>query len=210
MPAPVHRGLAVALGATAAAIALAGWLTSVVLAPATGFDGALVRLCAAVGALATAWLWGTTLVVTVQALRGRTGRTAGVPAPVRRAVLAACGVAVAAGLAAPAGAATGRQDHPQTAVSVVATALAGLPLPDRAHGPAHHHRHAAPGPTVVTVQDGDSLWEIAEEHLGSGDRWPEIYALNRVVVGADPDLIQPAQRLRLPHQPHQPHQGETR
>jgi nucleoid-associated protein YgaU len=50
----------------------------------------------------------------------------------------------------------------------------------------------------VTVQAGDTLWGLAEEHLGNGDRWPEIYALNRAVVGADPDVIQPAQRLRLP------------
>ena len=59
---------------------------------------------------------------------------------------------------------------------------------------AAHPRHRP----VVTVHDGDSLWSIADEHLGAGDRWPEIYALNRSVVGADPDLIRPAQRLRLP------------
>jgi nucleoid-associated protein YgaU len=193
MHAPVHRCLAVALAATAAAGTLVGWLAPVALAPADGPDGALVRLCAVVGTAATAWLWLVTLVVLVEALRGGDRQVRGVPAPVRRALLAACGVAVVAGLAAPAGATTGRQDPPQTAASVVASAIAGLPLPDRPHGPAHPR----PRP-VVTVHDGDSLWSIADEHLGAGGRWPEIYALNRSVVGADPDLIRAAQRLRLP------------
>jgi nucleoid-associated protein YgaU len=198
MHAPVHRCLAVALLGTATAIALIGWLAPVALAPADGPDGALVRLCAVVGAVATAWLWLVTLVVLVEALGGGRRRVRGVPAPVRRALLAACGVAVVAGLATPAGATTGRQDPPQTAASVVASAIAGLPLPDRPHGPAHPRRHP-----LVTVHDGDSLWSIAEEHLGAGDRWPEIYALNRSAVGADPDLIRPAQRLRLPVTPQE-------
>ncbi|GAA1131693.1 LysM peptidoglycan-binding domain-containing protein [Nocardioides aquiterrae] len=193
MHAPVHRCLAIAVAATTTAAGLVGWLAPVALAPAPGPDGALVRLCAAVGAIAAAWLWLVTAVVLVEALAGGDRRARGVPAPVRRALLAACGVAVVAGLAAPAGATTGRQDPPQTAASVVAAAIAGLPLPDRPHGPAHPRRHP-----VVTVHDGESLWSIADEHLGAGDRWPEIYALNRSVVGADPDLIRPAQRLRLP------------
>ncbi|HEU5038834.1 MAG TPA: LysM peptidoglycan-binding domain-containing protein [Nocardioides sp.] len=195
MPAPLHRCFAVALAATTAGALLLGWLVPVALAPATGFDEALVRWCAGVGAGATAWLWLVTAAVLVEAVRGSARPVRGVPAPVRRVLLAACGVAVVAGLATPAGATTGRQDPPQTAASVVATAIAGLPLPDRPHGPAHADAHER---RVVTVQEGDSLWSIADEHLGAGDRWPEVYALNRAVVGADPDVIRPAQRLRLP------------
>lgn len=197
MHAPVHRCLAVGLAATSGAAALLGWLAPVALTPAPGFDGALVRLCAGVAAVAAGWLWLVAAVVVAEALRGGSPRVRGVPAPVRRALLAACGVAVVAGLAAPAGAA-GRQDPPQTAASVVASAIAGLPLPDRPHGPAHPRARE-----VVTVRDGDSLWSIADEHLGAGDRWPEIYALNRSVVGADPDLIRPAERLRLPVHPQE-------
>jgi nucleoid-associated protein YgaU len=196
MPASFPRCLLVWSAATSAAAALEAWLAPSAASPAPGFDGALARVCAAVGALAAAWLWGVTTAVTVEALLGSGRRAPGVPDSVRRALLAACGVAVVAGLAAPAGAATGRHDPPQTAASVAAAAIAGLPLPDRPHGPAHPaHRE------VVTVHPGDSLWQIADERLGAGDRWPEIYALNRAVVGADPDLIEPAQRLRLPVQP---------
>ena len=194
MHASAHRCLAVALAVTTAAAALVGWLAPVALAPAEGFDGLLVRLCAAVGSLATAWLWAVSLAAAVEARRGRPAVP--VPSVVRRVVLAACGVAVVAGLAAPAGA-VGRHDQPQTAVSVVAHAIAGLPLPDRAEGPAHPRHHTSGGERV-TVHAGDSLWSIADQRLGAGDRWPEIYALNRAVIGADPDLIQPAQRLRMP------------
>jgi hypothetical protein len=189
MSAPVHRCLAVWLVATAAAAALVGALLPVALAPATRFDDVLVRACAAVGTVVAGWLWAVVTVVAVEARRGRSAVP--VPASVRRLLLAACGVALVTGLAAPAGA-TPRGDAPVTAVAVVTDALDGLPLPDRPHG------RPAAEPDRVTVRPGDTLWEIAAEHLGHGERWPEIYALNRAVVGADPDLIQPAQRLRLP------------
>ena len=191
MPAPLHRCLAVWLAATAVSAGLVTVLLPVALTPASRFDELLVRTCAIAGSLVAAWLWVVTTAVAVEARRGRS--RVPVPAAVRRVLLASCGVAVVAGLAAPAGAAP-RGDAPQTAVAVVADALAGLPLPDRPHG-----RAAAPRTgSSLTVHPGDTLWSLAENHLGSGDRWPEIYALNRAVVGADPDVIQPAQRLRLP------------
>lgn len=196
MSAPLHRCLGVWLAVTLAAAALTGLLLPVALAPAGRFDEVLVRLCAAVGTLAAGWLWVVTTAVVVEARHGR----ARVPAPaaVRRLLLAACGAAIVAGLAAPAGAATGAApgaDQPQTAARVVAEVLAGLPLPDRVHSRPLVRRAEPPR---VGVEPGDTLWGLAEEHLGQGERWPEIYALNRAVVGADPDLIQPAQRLRLP------------
>ena len=63
---------------------------------------------------------------------------------------------------------------------------------------------AQPEPATVTVQRGDSLWRIAARHLGSGDRWPEIFDLNRGRVQADgrslrnPHLIQIGWVLELP------------
>jgi LysM repeat protein len=58
---------------------------------------------------------------------------------------------------------------------------------------------------TVTVRRGDSLWSIAARHLGSGASdqevalaWPRWYAVNADVIGQDPDLIHPGQRLRIP------------
>lgn len=78
----------------------------------------------------------------------------------------------------------------------------GLRLPDRptvvsTARPVTEH--------VVVVRPGDSLWAIARAHLGSHadvagtaracDRW---YQANRDVIGDDPDLIKPGQRLAAP------------
>jgi nucleoid-associated protein YgaU len=57
----------------------------------------------------------------------------------------------------------------------------------------------------VVVRRSDTLWAIARVRLGSGadlaatahevDRW---YIANRDVIGADPNLIHPGQRLVPP------------
>lgn len=65
------------------------------------------------------------------------------------------------------------------------------------------HTHAPDD--EVTVKTGDSLWVIAEAHLGNGRAWPTLYRLNRGQPQSDgrrltdPDLIQPGWTLRLPH-----------
>lgn len=58
--------------------------------------------------------------------------------------------------------------------------------------------------TQYVVRAGDSLWEIAEEQLGSGYRWREVYELNRGRTFSDgrsltnPRLIYPGWVLDLP------------
>lgn len=57
---------------------------------------------------------------------------------------------------------------------------------------------------VEVVDRGESLWSIAEDRLGDGTRWPEIYELNegrsfsdgRELI--DPDLIHPGWELDMP------------
>lgn len=51
---------------------------------------------------------------------------------------------------------------------------------------------------VYTVVKGDSLWKIAQKHLGAGIRWREIYNKNKAVVGGNPNKIYPGQKLTLP------------
>ena len=51
---------------------------------------------------------------------------------------------------------------------------------------------------VYTVEDGDTLFEIARHELGKTSRWAEIYDLNREVLGNDFDYLRPGLELILP------------
>ena len=48
--------------------------------------------------------------------------------------------------------------------------------------------------SLYRVQPGDCLFSIAQKLLGSGDRYPEIKALN----GLTTDILLPGQRIRIP------------
>lgn len=57
----------------------------------------------------------------------------------------------------------------------------------------------------VVVTSGDTLWDIAAAHLPRGAppeavaaQWPRWWSANRAVIGDDPDLIVPGQRLHEP------------
>ena len=52
-------------------------------------------------------------------------------------------------------------------------------------------------PVLHTVAKGDTLWKIAEKHLGKGARYTEIFEANRPML-SDPDKIYPGQVLRIP------------
>lgn len=47
------------------------------------------------------------------------------------------------------------------------------------------------------VARGDSLWRISEKYYNRGSKYPRIYKANRDRI-ADPDLIYPCQRFRVP------------
>lgn len=59
-----------------------------------------------------------------------------------------------------------------------------------------------------TVKRGDSLWSIADEHLGSGLDYPEISALNATVLGGRPGFLTPGTVLALPAAPVPPDELE--
>lgn len=52
--------------------------------------------------------------------------------------------------------------------------------------------------TSYTVVRGDSLWRIAKQVYGNGAQYPKIYDANRDVIGKNPNLIYPGQRLVIP------------
>jgi nucleoid-associated protein YgaU len=182
--------------AVAVALSAAIWGAAVVpvravtAGPPATTDEALVRLCLAALVVAAAWAWLQVLAGVVDAWRGAApGR--GV---IRRLAVAACGAALVGSLAGPAMAAP---DGPTTPARV-SDPLAGLPLPQRAEGGMH------PATDRVVVQAGDTLWGVAAEDLGRRatpraitERWHHLYAVNRAVIGPDPDLILPGQVLRL-------------
>ncbi len=54
---------------------------------------------------------------------------------------------------------------------------------------------APSGGRMYMIKRGDTLWAIAERHLGSGQRWREIAELN---PGLDPAKLAIGQEIRLP------------
>jgi hypothetical protein len=200
------------LTATLAAGSLLAWLLPVLGSslvsppPADRFEEWLVAGCGAVAVAAAGWLWLLVSLVVVEAATATRSCRRGIPPGLRRLVLAACGAGLVGGLAGPVHA------------TVPPSPLDGLPLPDRASSAAAAHvprDRSAPGPVVdrneravariVRVAPGDTLWDLAETRLpgNASDadvdaHWRVIHARNRSVIGSDPDLILPGQRLQLP------------
>lgn len=166
-------------------------------------DRALQHLAAAALLVCAAWAWLAMSVTVVEAWRGVAPlRPRLVPDGVRRVVLAACGVALATSVTTPALAAGGVAHSHQHGQHRGVRVLSGLPLPDRAVAPRSTTRRSV---QTVLVQPGDCLWSLARHDLPPGAtpaeieaRWQAVYAANRDVIGPDPDLVRPGQRLRLP------------
>lgn len=159
----------------------------------TDFGTLLTRGATLALALTAAWV---ALVVAAVALEARSGgrvrlaERAGCPPRVRLWLLGAF-VALFAAVAPAHASDTG------SGAAGPGAALDGLPLPDRLPGAA-----TRPHRRVVVVRPGDSLWTIARALLPADASDPavaaavdDLYATNRRLIGPDPDLLQPGQRL---------------
>ena len=69
------------------------------------------------------------------------------------------------------------------------TSSAAAPAPAPAPAPANS------GGQLYTVRPGDTLFRIA---AAAGTDWQAVYAANAAVIGTNPGLIYPGQKLRLP------------
>ena len=188
------RCLFVWLAATASSAAAARWLCGLWPTPDASFEDLLVGGCGAALAGCVGWSWLCVSAVALEAVRQRPTGWRPAPASLRRAVLLACGGAV---LVTGPAVADGRHELPTRSL------YAGLPFPDRAADVAL--LRPEPATPHVVVRPGDTLWSIAARHVAAGRGDLEISAacellhhLNRAVIGTDPDLIHPGQRLRLP------------
>ena len=175
------------------------------------FDRLLIDVCRLAVAGCALWLWASATVVAADAARGRLTEQVGIPDGVRQVVLAACGLALVAGPTAA------HADDSQRAGAARQALVVGLPLPDRAtatmqisrmfaratsrHAPSRLIREQS----VVVVRSGDTLWQLARTGLPAqvpdrvvAERVRRIHHANRAVIGSDPDLIQPGQRLLMP------------
>jgi nucleoid-associated protein YgaU len=56
-----------------------------------------------------------------------------------------------------------------------------------------------PGDTVpYIIVSNDTLWGIAARLLGRGDRWGEIYSMNRQAIGDDPNWLLVGMKIYIP------------
>jgi hypothetical protein len=159
-------------------------------------DASAGGLVVAVTALALLLLLNVAAACLGSALAPLDALAAGItPASVRRLAFALCGVAMTA--PAVGGAATADDSGPFPPLrGACAPSVTGLPLPDLP---------SSPRATMIAVHYGDSLWSIAESELPAqapssavAAQAALLYTANRRIIGTDPDLILPGQRLDAP------------
>ncbi|MNX15878.1 LysM domain/BON superfamily protein [compost metagenome] len=70
-------------------------------------------------------------------------------------------------------------------------------MPTAIQGTATRQPQGRPQATY-TVKSGDTLSAIAAKALGNPNRWSEIYALNRDLIGSNPGMIRAGMVLKMP------------
>lgn len=73
--------------------------------------------------------------------------------------------------------------------------LASDPSTERSKQVAPHDSRTL---RTYQVQDGDSFYTIAVKELGEASRWPELYDINKEIVGNDPNRLRAGLVLKIP------------
>lgn len=207
-PGPAAVEDAIGLAAALSGAALSAWLgTGAVVAlgdlllgrrPSPGVPVALHAVVAAalgmglgVGAIASPWALAAPAAAASTATTAVGTAAPGLPSPGRMSGSAAAAV--------PGGDGVDPGWRPQPPPAAPATTAAADPLVVTTPRPALVPR------SDVVVQRGDTLWDIAARSLGRtatdaeiAAAWPKWHSANLDVVGDDPDLLLPGQRLRPP------------
>lgn len=179
-------------------------------------QAALTAVCVLCWAV-LAWLAVGLAFAAAGALPGIAGRICDatadrlLPVALRRTAAVAVGLSVATAGGGAAIALWQPGDHPGTTMSLAVDwpTNSGIdpdwPVHTERPAAVRHHHAKAQTADPVPVRPGDCLWDIAAAHLGPGATdvqiaraWPRWYAANRAVIGPDPNLIHPGQRLVPP------------
>jgi nucleoid-associated protein YgaU len=153
-----------------------------------------------------AWVvWGllalTILTETIAALRGlEAPKLPGLrwsQAPARRLVTAALLLFIAVP-AVGIETASATPDSPSPVATATSTVAPGPSASGGASSRATALVETAAPRFTHTVKRGETLWSIAEHHLGSGSRYPEILKLNNDLLRGTPQFLRPGWVLTLP------------
>lgn len=180
-----------------------------------GADNAVLVVAAVVGWLVLAWLVAGVAIMAATELPGLAGRLADhvaivvLPVAVRQGLALSLGIGLVtagSGVAA-AEPIPGAPPGPTPGVSVDWPQQPPLVPDPPPTGPPDSGPPEVGDPIdgVVVVAAGDSLWAIAADRLGPDADDPMVasavsdwYTANRALIGPDPDLIHPGQRLTPP------------
>jgi hypothetical protein len=185
-----------ALALATGAVRLLLELTEPLRHPAgSAYDDLLLAVAAWVLVGCGAWTLAIVVAAVLEATSsGRFRATAwvGCPPALRRLLLTGLGVALVGSGPVQAHASAAEQSP--------------LPVPARPVGTAQPDPRAHPQAHLV-VQPGDTLWQLAANRLRTSASPRDVATLvedlhrhNRTVIGPDPDLIRPGQRLAVPPQ----------
>ncbi len=172
-------------------------------------DSTITQIVALIGWIAWIQVALSIVVETVAWARGRSAQRIAFAGPIQPAVMRL--VATATLLLSSANVKTaplGAMPNPSSHVSIVESRFGDTTEPTLAATPAAKGReHVSSTPTTAkthVVERRDTLWGLAETHLGDPFRWRDLYELNRCKpqpdgrVLEDPNLIVVGWRLAFP------------